>query len=551
VPARLTGAINNTLSKWQDIFDLLDAHPALWEPVRSESLLVKSEGRPRMAGEWAFAYLAFVNSAERELLRWYRTAPVELWERAGFSQTPSYHAAYKNFNALEEHEASFREVAANMIRLAVDASGGKVGHAVHVDGTEAETHSRLIHDCHGAELSSCKRQQELPTRATNADARVERHRLAATVPTDDNLLGAADEMAADERGLRVLVGGCWYLLSDNEAGIRAYVRDGKVRKFWAGYYNAKAVDHYTGAVLAVHTTSASVQEHIAYPDLYRQLKHNLGVTPKAVVADRGYSVASLFELHTCDGVASVIPWRPNWHSEGPADHLPEYDRHGIPHCAHCGHEGTFHRFQHDSGPNDEPRLWFRCSKPSKPECKRVQSLLCKANWRLLLPLWRTSPAYQVLRISHNNYEAAHHRWRERYAVAGDTKADRPKRRGIGVQQLRASAALVIEWLTVCHRQGWLGGPVLNERSESVLSRDHAASYCSRILNYRHALGLTGVLADEMLDHQAEVAAAYKSGTGSFGATSAYGPDIVFDVEDAIEGIEWQKAEPDEPPEPPE
>lgn len=157
--------------------------------------------------------------------------------------------------------------------------------------------------------------------------------------------------------------------------------------------------------------------------------------------------------------------------------------------------------------------------------------------RLLVPLWRTSPAYQVLRVSHNNYETAHHRWRERYAVAGDTKADRSKRRGIGVQQLRGSASLVIEWLTICHRQGWLGGPVLNERDESVVSREEAESYCTRILNSRHALGLTGVPEEAMLDHQAEVASAYVGGGfGHMGAGSAYGPYVEFD--EVLDGIEW-------------
>jgi len=136
-------------------------------------------------------------------------------------------------------------------------------------------------------------------------------------------------------------------------------------------------------------------------------------------------------------------------------------------------------------------------------------MLCKENWRLLLPLWRTSPAYQVLRASHDHYEHGHHRWRERYGVAGDTKADRPKRRGLGVQQLRASAALVIEWLTICHRQGWLGGPVLNPRAESVLSAADAASYCDRILAQRQKLGLSATDEAGMVEHLAEYEEAAK------------------------------------------
>ncbi len=191
---------------------------------------------------------------------------------------------------------------------------------------------------------------------------------------------------------------------------------------------------------------------------------------------------------------------------GEFGHLPKYDRHGIPHCKHCGLEAVFHRFQHDSGPNKEPRLWFRCSKPGAPDCEGVQSIFCKENWRLLLPLWRTSAAYQVLRARHDHYEHGHHRWRERYGVAGDSRADRPKRRGLGVQQLRSSAALSIEWLTICHRQGWLGGTPINAHPEVVLTPDEAASYTSRILAYRESLGLSATDADGMKVHQEEVAA---------------------------------------------
>lgn len=522
VPARLTGAIDNTLARWQDLLDVIEQHPPLLDGVRSADLLTKTEGRPRGSGDWVLAYLLFVNSAERELTRWHRSTSDELWQRIGFDKTPSYHAAYKNFNALEGHECAFRTIAARLIHVARERSDDKVGHAVHVDGTEAEAHSRLIHDCDGDELASCSKQAQLPGRVTNADARQERHRLAAEQPTDDPLYGAADEIVEDERGKRVKVNDCWYLLSDVDAGIRAYTaKDGRLRRFWAGYYSIKAIDHYTGGVLAVHVVDASTQEHVAYPDVFDQLCEQLGTTPKAVVADRGYSLPSVFELHTRADVATVIPWRTH-HTAPKRENFPRFDRHGVPRCKYCDGETTYERFQHDSGPKDEPRLWFRCARPATPECERSQTIFCKENWRLLLPLWRTAPAYQVLRATHSAYESAHHRWRERYAVAGDTKADRPKRRGLGVQQLRASAALVIEWLTICHRQGWLGGPVLNERAESVISRDEADAYCARLVARRQALGLSGVEPELMGEHQAAVADAYGGGASGMGAGSAYG-----------------------------
>jgi len=167
----LTGANDNSLSRWQDLFDVLDEHPQLVASLRTEHLITKTEGRPRKSGEWALVYLAYVNSADREVLRWYRHTADEMWTRAGFAARPSYHAAYRNFGTLESHEEAFRAVASALIHVAVAQSDGKVGHAVHVDGTEAETHSRLIHDCAGDELAACKKQLKAPRRTTAGDAR--------------------------------------------------------------------------------------------------------------------------------------------------------------------------------------------------------------------------------------------------------------------------------------------------------------------------------------------------------------------------------------------
>lgn len=522
MPARLTGAIDNTLARWQDLLDVTDEHPLLLSGLSTEDLLVKKEGRPRASGHWPLAYLLYVNSGERELRRWHRSTADELWQRIGFAQMPGYDAAYKNFRELEAHEDAFRVVASRLIQLAVEKSGGKVGHAVHVDGTEAETNSRLIHDC--TDDDPCVKQTKTPGRLGSADARQERHRLAEQVPTDDVLMGAADEMSADERGLRIKVNGCWYLLSDEEAGVRAYVRNDKVTRFWAGYYCLKATDHYTGGVLGAHITDASTQEHLGYPALYAQVKESLGQAPKAVVADRGFSISSVFEMHTRDGVASVIPWRKH-HLQPSRDDYERFDRHGIPKCKHCDGETVYQRFQHDAGQSKNPRLWFVCARPAEPKCERSQSIMCSEHWRLLLPLWRTSPAYQVLRATHQAYESSHHRWRERYAVAGDCKADRIKRRGLGVQQLRASAALVVEWLTICHREGWLGGPRINTREETVIKPEAARSYTRRLVAMRQALGLSAVDAEHMAEHQAEVLDSYGPTASGLGPGSAHGSEI--------------------------
>lgn len=78
----------------------------------------------------------------------------------------------------------------------------------------------------------------------------------------------------------------------------------------------------------------------------------------------------------------------------------------------------------------------------------------------------TDPIYHELRDSHQSYERVHRHWRERYLVAGDNMATRPKRRGIGCQELRAQAALLVEWLRISWREGWLGSARRNRKSQA-------------------------------------------------------------------------------------
>lgn len=69
-----------------------------------------------------------------------------------------------------------------------------------------------------------------------------------------------------------------------------------------------------------------------------------------------------------------------------------------------------------------------------------------------------------LRHSLGSFEAQHDYWRDRYRVGADTLANRPKAVGIGWHRLRALAACLVEWLRICHREGWLGSPRRNDRT---------------------------------------------------------------------------------------
>jgi hypothetical protein len=211
-----------------------------------------------------------------------------------------------------------------------------------------------------------------------------------------------------------------------------------------------------GAPLAVRITSASTQEFITYPELFRAAFENTRALPKAVVADRGYSISYVFEHNTRLGVGSVMPWRAtNQRTERAAEDCDEHDRHGIPRCRHCGAPTRFVSFTRTAGGNRGPRLYVQCLLPVTDGCKTRQSIGCNTNWRMLLPLWRDTPTYLALRHSHDRYERVHHHWRVRWRSGADDHSLRPKRRGLDCQQLRANAALLIEWLMICSREGWM------------------------------------------------------------------------------------------------
>lgn len=409
----------------------------------------------------------------------------DLWRECGFARKPKFSLVYENFVRLESHIDAFNDAAARMIQHARKHSGGLVGRDVHVDGTEAETNARLVHDCQPGE--PCTRAtdpshpehrqhaREQHRRRITADAhsdraRDERQKAAELPPPEDDevlLIGDASELVWDDqrqvRRLRVGKTGCWYRLLDPDAGARAYTKDGKAARFWRGYYNLKAIDHYTGAPVAIHVTSASVQEYHAYPELFEKLCDNVGEAPRAVVGDKGFAVSSVYELDTSHGVASVFPYRNGGQEHYRSDHL-EYDRDGVPRCKGCFGPTNFVRF---SAANPKPRLWFRCQAPSTPACEKEQSIYCERDWRYLLPLWRTTEAYHALRASHDKYERVHVHWRQRYKVAGDDFGSRPKRRGRACQQLRADAALCIEWLRILHREGWLGSARRNTETATA------------------------------------------------------------------------------------
>lgn len=485
------------------LVQMLKAFPQFLQPLRDASAACESQfGRGRIKGDWTLAYAAFTFSRFADIQPWWgQGAGHSIWKAAGFAERPSYQACHARFTELEKHAEAFQRVAERMIAHAAKHTNGEVGRFLHVDSTEAETHARLKHIC--PPDSPCrKRLKGLRVSATVPveTVREERHDQGELPEPDAEQaklpeLGEGTDLIKHSDGtITFKLKNCHYELLDTTAGVRAYTGpDGKVRTFWVGFYNGKAIDHYTGAPVSVHVTSASIREHTSYPDLYAKAVAATGRHPEAVVADRGYSISSVFEHNTRRGVASVMPWRK---SAGVTDRAKmdkdRHDRHGIVRCKHCGGETKFVRFSANENDPAGPRLWAQCLSPVLPSCGKQQTVYCRDNWRMFLPMWRTEPTYMALKHSHDRYERVHELWRRRYNVGADDHALRPKRRGITCQQLRANAALMVEWLIILWRENWLTsarGVVRRKPRDTVIAEDHGRHWVVRFKKMRERFGL--------------------------------------------------------------
>lgn len=453
-------------------------------------------GPARGDGNWALAYLAFVISGHANMRPWWRDhfGNSPLWQACGFTSTPAYSTLWERFTELERHADVFEAAAHHLIRLA-RRQAPEVGMWLVVDGTECQTHAQPQHNCGPNDACPGSRNGRIKPRfpkITPEEAALRRSKAepaeepaeqpALPAPRADGLLPIPEDGYQEEtaEGLRFTSGGHWWLSRDRDAGGRAYGD----KKAWHGYMCVQMTDAHTGAVIAVRIIPAQTQEAHSLPDLYESARQGIGTDPIAVVGDRGYSIGPAFRFLTERGVAPIFPWR-DFH-RGTQPKAPpgrRWDRHGIPVCPGCGLSGDFVRFS----AKGSPRTWYRCPMPSTPECEGEHSIGNLEAPRRLLPIWRTSTIYAALRPVMNSCERVHTNWRERYRVGGKTLADRPRRIGLAWQQLRANAALMIEWLWTNLRQGWIGA----RRSSTPAKPLPVGSMYENIIKARRAESLFG------------------------------------------------------------
>jgi hypothetical protein len=442
--------------------------PALNRDLKAATSRVYRWGSDPMPGDWHLVYLAFVSSRIPDIQPWYQRVRTDsaLWRICGFKAIPGYATVHKHFTRrVEPAAAAFEAAASNLIQLARQHDP-RVGAWWHIDASEAETHAAPQHDCQL--VDPCPTRGGRTPHLTRPDTAVIRQirQGLADQPEDAPAAPLSREGLTTEaitkvviekgerQGKRFLSGGHWWFSRDAEAGTRAYSRNGRMTKAWHGYLHVEVVDHFTGGSLASFLIPANQQESQAYPESYERAFRNCGDNDPLIVAgDRGYSFTDNFEYNSNRGVATVFPFRRRNHEAGRAGNQL-FDEHGIPRCRHCAGETRQIRFAVDRG---RGRLWFKCKVPRKPGCRSTQTIFCDRDARYLVPLWRTEPAYAAMRVSHQSYESKHRALRIQYLVAPDSLAIRPKRIGKAWQQVRASAAMVIDWLRIFQLSGWRNG----------------------------------------------------------------------------------------------
>ncbi len=496
--AALRGSLNTV--------KLLKSQRWVWDELREvcAGLEVKY-ARRREPGHWELAAVAYIASRQVDIQGFYDESTDELWRECGFESKPPYMRVWRRLRELEKVCDEFLSAAGKVIRRCREHDSRVMAH-VHFDFTEDETHAALIHDCQPGEECAYRERMarvrgphrraaagyaQRPERVATRTARRQREDWNAEAPEE----AAEHERAASPERTeiveregkaikRIRKGDCWYRTRDTEAGIRAYTGERGAKRFWHGYYSGKAIDHFTGGVVP-SVDSASEQEYYLFPGLYDRVAKMAGTAPQTAIGDKGFSVASCFEHATSNGTAPIFPWRTAGGDRKRHD-KETHDRHGVKRCKGCGGPMEQVRFSANGG---KPRLWFRCTTPTTPECAKEQTISCQADWKALVPLARTEALYHELRESHGTYEATHDYWRDRYRVAADALGLRPRVVSLDWHRLRANVACLIEWLRIGAKHGWLGSARRARREGERRFKERGLRIAARLAKMRVRMGL--------------------------------------------------------------
>lgn len=440
------------------------------EEVRNEC---KGPHRPRMAGDFFIAYLAFTISEHVDIMPFYTATDDETWRRWGYVGRPSYHTVYRQFVAMEKYWEQVCEIAGLVIAHACGHSD-RIGQLVHFDGTPQMKSAPLYHMCKEGECPTGSAGHGMRDWARGSQRRERRGNREETLTPNEASAAKHASQEPDEwleevddpnlvEDLRALMErkldheelddgwvrfrsstGHVYETRDPFASIRHYV-GGQDGKTWHGKLQVKLVDHFTGAVLGVADVPAHINESRLLKPMLRQVMQVIGRAPLMVTTDSAHWFAESSEWLAKFGSQHVGGYR-DGHT------WPEhFDDTGHGRCEHCGGPATHQWYEDDEYPVNV----LGCTTMATPRCRKTFRRAVSAAPRLLGPIPATKTAWQYAARVHSISEQVNKSWRSRYRSACKHYENIPKRVSQHVATLRAQFALLVEWLSVCLRMGWI------------------------------------------------------------------------------------------------
>jgi hypothetical protein len=485
--------------------------------IEAGEALASPYGRPRMAGSWVLVFVGFIASRQGDIQPFHARASDEFWRECGFENPPSYSTTHARLTELEQLRPDVEEAIGRMVHQYSEIEP-RIGRHIHIDGTEAETHSRFYHDCRDYEKCAWRREGEtaedvnkrVVPRASTELAQKRRqqedagevagdaeevvlavhsvHRAVSDVPSanDDDETTAAASGPSKRRPLhRIRTSRHSWLSHDPDAGFRTYEN----RKGWHGYYHYAATDDFTGLTLFGLVESSSRSEHSQYEGILRGIVRALNPPdrrdalddedltlseallgrgarlPEAISGDSGFGYPFIYELNTRLGIQTVAAWRkfrdgrdsPTQIMLVDGDGTPfVVDADGVVHCKYCG--GPTKRVELRRAEGENPRLRVRCLLPSSPDspCNKDQTVSCAHDWRMLTELERHDERYLALAMRFQS-EGSHHQRRVRNRNGAKDPLLRPRRLGRAWQQTLLSMGVMVDWFRAGIKHGWLEG----------------------------------------------------------------------------------------------
>lgn len=485
-------------------------HPEIFQAFLDATNVDRGWGRPRIPGMWMIVFIDFIASGRAHVAKWYETA-WGIFRLAGFGdRRPCLATVEARFRELEMFDESVLDLIATLVRTASDRTDGHVGRDIHVDATEVQMNTRWLHDC---DPGTCEHVHGLPMRVLSIrqtrqlrwdELDEEDVQDDGAQPTDlpdtvadgfdadvfivedgpDDLPDDTEQQAADaqtrprdrwtrddSRGYpRYFDGRHWCRASDPDARPRRHQgKDGQPDKLWVGGICHKAVDGYTRATLAMVITAADKQEPDVYPDLLDKVMRTTGRAPRAMTGDRGLAFDAVAKLNTQNNIATVLPLRLHTRCGEEA----EFDQKGQPRCQSC--QTRMRRVRYTPpGEHRGARVMFQCpNHETNAGCAGERAIRCETAPLHLLPIPTDHQTYVALHRAHFDKEVAHHLARQRFCVGSNALPHRTMAKGLQVLQFRANVAVLVEWLRVHIRMGWITIPTRNgnRRAVNLLNRE--------------------------------------------------------------------------------